>query len=60
MLRYWFIQIGSVGEATPPEPMILMQCAPWRSSSRTDFRHSSTPSAMTETEWNTAPPAQPQ
>ena len=37
--RYWFIQIGSVGEATPPEPLILMQCAPGRSSSRTDFRH---------------------
>ena len=50
--RYWFIQIGSVGEATPPEPMILMWCAPWRSSSRTARTHASTPSAMTANELN--------
>ena len=45
--RNWFIQIGSVGEETPPEAMILMQGAPRRSSSRAALMQASTPSTTT-------------
>ena len=40
----WRLTRRSVGDDTPPEAMILMWCAPWRSSSRAAIRTWSTPS----------------